>query len=126
MRLSLYAAALMPFLFAALGAGPALAVRIAVPVNMQIFDGPSGQLQNDRGTLVVDKFDEVLSPFRLQSSKGTTVCSGTRRMGVGGGTFSGKCLGIAASGRYTQSASGVVDMIWNFKDSWIKIRAKVQ
>lgn len=125
MRPALPAALIVPLFTLAL-AGTAAAQGIAVPVTMQIFDGPSGQLQNDRGTLVVDKFYEVLSPFRIKSSSGTTVCSGTRRAHETGGTFSGKCLGIAATGSYTQSTSGVVDMIWNFKDSWIKIRARVQ
>ncbi len=115
------------FLLLMLGTPVSLhAQGIAVPVDMQIFDGPSGKLQKDRGTLVIDKFDQVRSPFRIQSSKGQVICSGTRRTNLTGGTFSGKCFGIDASGSYTQSASGIVNMRWDFSDSWIKIRAKVQ
>jgi len=51
---------------------------------------------------------------------------GNRTQGVGGGTFTGKCFGYPARGRYTQSNSGIVNMKWNYSNSWIKLRARVQ
>ena len=107
-------------------AGPAFAQGIVVPANLEIFDGPSGKLQKDRGRLIVDDFYAINSAFQLQTSNGIMVCSGKRTQGVGGGTFRGKCFGNPATGSYTQSANGWVNMRWNYSNSWIKLRAKVQ
>ncbi len=111
---------------AAMLATPALAQGIVVPANLQIFDGPSGSTHTERGRLIVDQFYEVKSGFQLQTAAGKTLCSGTRTQGFGGGTFTGKCFGYPARGNYTQSADGWVNMRWNYSNSWIKMRAKVQ
>lgn len=104
----------------------AFAQGIVVPANLEIFDGESGALQKERGKLIVDDFYATVSPFQLQSGGGQVLCSGTRRAGVGGGTFQGKCFGYPATGNYTQSASGLVRMKWNYRNSWIRLNAYVQ
>lgn len=116
---------LIPVLLAALAA-PAMAQGIVVPANLEIFDGESGALQKERGKLIVDDFYSAVSGFKLQTGGGKTICSGTRRTGINGGTFQGKCFGYAASGNYTQSPSGVVRMKWNYSNSWIRLQAVVQ
>lgn len=105
--------------------GVAMAQGIVVPANLQIYDGVSGNLQKERGRLIVDDFYAVNSRFQLQTSGGKALCSGTRTAGQGGGTFRGKCFGYDARGSYTQSASGVVRMKWNYSNSWISLLANV-
>ncbi len=117
---------LTSFAFAMALAGPAAAQGIVVPANMEIFDGVTKSSHVEGGRLIVDDFYAIDSRFQLQTAGGQTICSGTRRQGVGGGTFSGKCFGYKARGNYSQSASGVVRMRWDYSNSWIKMQARVQ
>ena len=104
---------------------PAAAQGIVVPANLEIFDGVSGSLQKERGRLIVDDFYSSVSNFQLQTGGGTVLCSGKRWTGTMGGTFKGKCFGYPATGNYTQSLGGVVRMRWDYKNSWIKLQARV-
>lgn len=115
--------AVMAFLLVATTA--ALAQRVSISADLQIFDDESGKLQKQRGYLVIGNLNASVSSLQILNASRKPICSGSRSSGRGGGSFKGKCFGIDASGRYTQSLNGVVSGRWDYKGSWMSLRAKV-
>jgi len=105
---------------------PQLANALELKVNLLIYNKETNQTQRTNGIILVDGGTDIVSRFRLLTSGRALICGGTRKILVVrqnflSGTFSGKCFGFKAKGKWSQTGQ-VVKFRWNYKGSWIETR----
>lgn len=105
---------------------PQFANALELKVNLLIFNKDTNQTQRTNGIIIVDGGTDIVSKFRLVTIGRALICGGTRKILVArqnflSGTFSGKCFGFRAKGKWSQTGQ-IVKFRWNYKGSWIETR----
>jgi len=105
---------------------PQLANALELKVKLTIFDKATNQTQRTNGIIFVDGGTDIVSNVRLMTSGRALICGGSREILVArenflSGSFTGKCFGFRARGKWSQTGTRV-KFRWDYKGSWIQTR----